>query len=345
MNVVTYKSAGVDIDAGNELVRRIKNKAQATHIPGVLSDIGHFGAMFALPTGYSEPILVSSTDGVGTKLKIGVQSGRLDNIGIDLVAMCVNDVVVTGAKPLFFLDYYATESLDVDRAEMVIDGISRGCSEAGCALVGGESAEMPSMYNNNLFDLAGFCVGIVEKAKIITAEKVQPGDQLIAIASSGVHANGYSLVNKLLADNDLSLKDKSHGVKLESLMAPTRIYVKPLLDMYKCIPVHALAHITGGGLTENLPRVLPAGTDAKINLHSWELPPIFQWIQSLSNLPPESMLQVFNCGVGMIACVPKQYLEQAIDSLKDSGETAWHLGSIEKSHGDQPQTIYQGKWQ
>lgn len=346
MNVVTYKSAGVDIDAGNELVHRIKKKAQATHIPGVLSDIGHFGAMFAIPKGYHEPILVSSTDGVGTKLKLALQANKFDDIGIDLVAMCVNDVIVTGAKPLFFLDYYATEKIDIDQAEAIVGGISRGCIEAGCALVGGESAEMPSIYNNGLFDLAGFAVGIVEKSRIITAEKVEMGDQLIAIASSGVHSNGYSLINKLLEDNDLCLKDKSQGVRLECLMTPTKIYVQSLLNLYKNIPVHALAHITGGGLTENLPRVLPPGTYARINLHSWALPPIFQWIQGLSNLPVEEILQVFNCGIGMVACVPKQYLEQAMESLEASGETVWHLGSIEKNSNQQqpPETAYQGKW-
>jgi phosphoribosylformylglycinamidine cyclo-ligase len=327
---LSYRGAGVDIDAGAALVERIKPVAARTRIPGVLAGLGGFGALFELPLErYRKPVLVAGTDGVGTKLKLAIASGRHEGIGIDLVAMCVNDIVVQGAEPLFFLDYYATGKLDVDVAAAAVEGIGKGCELAGCALVGGETAEMPGMYAEGDYDLAGFCVGIVEKDAILDGSRVAPGDTLIALPSSGPHANGYSLVRKILeraeADLNEELGDKPLG---DWLMAPTRIYVKPLLSLLEAVPVHALAHITGGGITENLPRVLPAGAHARIDLDAWETPTIFAWLRDQGGVEEAEMLRAFNCGVGMIVCVAAEDMETALARLRAAGENPFVVGEI-----------------
>jgi phosphoribosylformylglycinamidine cyclo-ligase len=325
----------VDIDAGKRLVDSIRLYAKRTFRPGVVGDLGGFGALFELPLQrYRQPVLVSSTDGVGTKLKIALAMGEHDTIGIDLVAMCVNDIVVAGAEPLFFLDYYATGHLEVDTASKVIGGIAQGCEQAGCALVGGETAEMPDLYAGTDYDLAGFCVGIVEKERIIAGSRVKPGDALIGLASSGPHSNGYSLIRKILEITDTPL-DSPFGTSTlgQTLLIPTRIYVKSLLQLMEQIEVRALAHITGGGLVENLPRVLPANTLAVINTHSWQRPKIFDWLQEQGGITDAEMYRTFNCGIGMVACVARTDLDTAIALLKDAGETAWPLGSIELSSG------------
>lgn len=329
---LTYRDAGVDIDAGNELVDRIKHTAARTRRPEVLGGLGGFGAMVTLPSGYKEPVLVSGTDGVGTKLRLAMQLGRHDTIGIDLVAMCVNDLVVGGAEPLFFLDYYATGRLNVDVAADVVAGIGRGCELSGCALVGGETAEMPGMYEGDDYDLAGFCVGVVERSDIIDGARVQAGDALIALGSSGPHSNGYSLIRKIL---DVSKADLNQAVGdstlADALMAPTRIYVKNLLQLIRTVDVRALSHITGGGLPENIPRVLPAGTVAAIDTQSWELPPVFQWLQENGGVADTEMYRTFNCGIGMVICVPQSQQALALDTLRAMGEQAWPLGRIEAS--------------
>jgi len=327
---LSYRDAGVDIDAGNALVERIKPLVQSTFRPGVMTGLGGFGALFELPLGrYHEPVLVSSTDGVGTKLKLAMELGRHNSIGIDLVAMCANDIVVAGAEPLFFLDYYATGHLDVEIAAKVIEGIARGCELAGAALTGGETAEMPGMYTGSDYDLAGFCVGIVEKSRIIEPARVQVGDALIGLASSGPHSNGYSLIRKILQVGDADLSQETSGRTLaEALLAPTRIYVKPLLALIEQIPVHALAHITGGGLTENLPRVLPPGLKATIRADSWKRPEIFDWLQQQGKVTAPEMLRTFNCGVGMVVCVPDTAAERTCDLLREQGEDAWPIGHI-----------------
>lgn len=335
---LTYRDAGVDIDAGSELVERIKQTASRTKRPEVLGGLGGFGAMFALPTGYDEPVLVSGTDGVGTKLRLAMQLQQHDTIGIDLVAMCVNDLIVGGAEPLFFLDYYATGKLNVDIAADVIKGIGRGCELSGCALVGGETAEMPGMYTGDDYDLAGFCVGVVERREIIDGSRVQTGDTLIALGSSGPHSNGYSLIRKILevAQTDLSLPLSDGTVLSEALMTPTRIYVKNLLTLIKEVDVRALSHITGGGLPENIPRVLPEGTSAVIDTASWSLPPVFQWLQHAGNIEDAEMYRTFNCGIGMIVCVPEDQAPKAIDTLIGLGENAWRLGHVESAEGNEP---------
>ncbi len=332
---LTYKSAGVDIAAGSALVERIKPIAARTRIPGVLAGLGGFGSLFELPLGrYQNPVLVSGTDGVGTKLKLAIASGIHNSIGIDLVAMCANDIIVQGAQPLFFLDYFATGKLDVDTAAAVIEGIGKGCELAGCALVGGETAEMPGMYADGEYDLAGFCVGIVEKDKIIDGSKVQVGDKLIGIASSGPHSNGYSLIRKILEHSKASLSDPFEGSTLGStLLEPTRIYVKPLLSLMEQIPVHALAHITGGGITENLPRVLPDGISARINLTTWEKPSIFNWLQQQGNVSETDMLTTFNCGAGMIVAVPSEHEHAALRCLEGLGEVVFSIGELVESEG------------
>ena len=339
---ITYQDAGVDIDAGNAFVERIKPIVKQTFRPGVLAGLGGFGALFELPLErFKQPVLVSGTDGVGTKLKLALELGRHDTIGIDLVAMCVNDIVVAGAEPLFFLDYYATGHLDVEVATEVVRGIARGCELAGAALTGGETAEMPGMYAGGDYDLAGFCVGIVEKERLIQPLRVCPGDVLIGLASSGPHSNGYSLIRKILevrqADLHQSLGPMSLG---EALLAPTRIYVKPLLQLMQQLEVHALAHITGGGLPENLPRVLPTGCKAVIERGSWQLPEVFRWLQRQGNLAEAEMLRTFNCGVGMVVCVAAADARTAIQQLQAAGETAWLLGRIEPSHAPQPQVEF-----
>ncbi|WP_254277358.1 phosphoribosylformylglycinamidine cyclo-ligase [Halomonas sp. 3H] len=334
---LSYKDAGVDIDAGNALVDRIKGVAKRTARPEVLGGLGGFGALCQLPSGYQEPVLVSGTDGVGTKLRLAMDLGRHDTIGIDLVAMCVNDLVVAGAEPLLFLDYYATGRLDVDIAADVVTGIGAGCEQAGCALVGGETAEMPGMYEGSDYDLAGFCVGVVEKAEILDGSQVAEGDVLLGIASSGPHSNGYSLIRKILEVSGADLATAIDGVPLaDALMAPTRIYVKPLLSLIResGVPVHALSHITGGGLTENLPRVLPEGLAARVDVASWKRPAVFDWLQQQGNVDEHEMHRVLNCGIGMVVVVPAEKADQARAHLQAQGETVHRIGEIIARPGD-----------
>lgn len=326
---LTYRDAGVDIDAGDALVDRIKPAAARTRRPGVLTGLGGFGALFELPAGYREPVLVSGTDGVGTKLKLAIESRRHDGVGIDLVAMCVNDIVVQGAEPLFFLDYYATGHLDVDVAATVVEGIARGCEIAGCALIGGETAELPGMYHGEDYDLAGFSVGIVEKAKIIDGSKVAAGDVIIGLASSGPHSNGYSLIRKVLEVSNTSPDMDLEGVPLiERLMAPTRIYVKPLLTLLEKVDVHAMAHITGGGLLENIPRVIPEGLGVQLDTGAWQLPPLFEWLASEGNITAREMYRTFNCGIGMTVIVASGDAENALSALNEAGEDAAVIGEV-----------------
>ncbi|WP_444885712.1 phosphoribosylformylglycinamidine cyclo-ligase [Microbulbifer sp. PSTR4-B] len=327
---LSYKDAGVDIDAGNALVERIKHVAKRTSRPEVMGGLGGFGALCQLPSGYKEPVLVSGTDGVGTKLRLAMDLGIHDTIGIDLVAMCVNDLVVAGAEPLFFLDYYATGKLNVDIAAEVVSGIGKGCELAGCALVGGETAEMPGMYEGDDYDLAGFCTGVVEKSEIIDGKKVKSGDVLIGLASSGPHSNGYSLIRKVLEVSGADLQQECGSETLaKALMAPTRIYVKNLLQLMKSVQVNALSHITGGGLLENLPRVLPEGCLARVDVTSWEMPEVFRWLQQAGNIDAREMYRTFNCGVGMVICVPAEQAVQALQTLKQAGEDAFVVGKIE----------------
>jgi len=332
---LSYRDSGVDIDAGNRLIDRIRPAVARTKRPGVLAGLGGFGALFELPLDrYRQPVLVSGTDGVGTKLKLAIATGLHDTIGIDLVGMCVNDIVVQGAEPLFFLDYYATGKLDVEVATSVISGIARGCEIAGAALVGGETAEMPGMYAANDYDLAGFSVGVVEKDAIIDGSAVRAGDCLIGLASSGPHSNGYSLIRKIIEVSHSKLDDKIDGQSLAHwLLAPTRIYVKPLLSLFSAVNVHALAHITGGGLTENLPRVMPAGTQALIDTGSWERPAIFEWLQDKGNVTTKEMYRTYNCGIGMVVCVDKADAQQTLEHLQSQGEQAWVIGHIGPGDG------------
>jgi len=332
---LNYKSAGVDIEAGNALVDRIKPIAAKTRNAGVMAGLGGFGSLFELPLDrYQKPVLVSGTDGVGTKLKLALDMNLHNTVGIDLVAMCVNDIVVQGAEPLFFLDYFATGKLDVDTAAAVIEGIGKGCELAGAALVGGETAEMPGMYSDGDYDLAGFCVGIVEKDRIIDGSKVKAGDKLIGIASSGPHSNGYSLIRKIIERSGLALTDQVNGKPLGNiLLTPTRIYVKPLLELMKQVDVHAMAHITGGGITENLPRVLPQDLNAKIDLSAWQMPEIFDWLQQQGNVDLSDMLLTFNCGIGMIVCVDAADETAALSVLSQQGEVAFSIGEIVAAEG------------
>lgn len=341
-NSLSYKDAGVDIDAGNALVERIKQVAKATRRPEVMGGLGGFGALCQLPSGYREPVLVSGTDGVGTKLKLAMELGRHDDIGIDLVAMCVNDLLVCGAEPLFFLDYYATGKLNVDVAERVVTGIGKGCELSGCALIGGETAEMPGMYQGDDYDLAGFCVGVVEKSEIIDGTKVTAGDVLIGLASSGPHSNGYSLIRKVLEVTGTALDTPLAGKPLsEHLLAPTRIYVKPLLQLQKELPIHAMAHITGGGLPENLPRVIPNGCRAVINSDSWAMPDVFRFLQEQGNIDTAELYRTFNCGIGMVLCIPASHQEQALQRLAELGESATVIGHIEAADGAEPTVVWQ----
>ncbi|GAB3382315.1 phosphoribosylformylglycinamidine cyclo-ligase [Azotobacter armeniacus] len=333
---LSYKDAGVDIDAGEALVERIKGVARRTARPEVMGGLGGFGALCEIPAGYRQPVLVSGTDGVGTKLRLAMDLGKHDSIGIDLVAMCVNDLVVCGAEPLFFLDYYATGKLNVDVAARVVTGIGEGCEMAGCALVGGETAEMPGMYEGEDYDLAGFCVGVVEKSEIIDGSKVVASDALIALPSSGPHSNGYSLIRKILEVSGTEVASASLDGKplADLLMAPTRIYVKPLLKLIgETGAVKAMAHITGGGLTENIPRVLPQGTQAMIDVASWTRPAVFDWLQEKGNVDEREMHRVLNCGVGMIVCVAQDKVEQALAVLREAGEQPWLIGSIAAGEG------------
>lgn len=339
---LNYKSAGVDIEAGNALVERIKPIAAKTRNAGVMAGLGGFGSLFELPLDrYKNPVLVSGTDGVGTKLKLALDLNLHNTVGIDLVAMCVNDIIVQGAEPLFFLDYFATGKLNVDTAASVIEGIGKGCEYSGAALVGGETAEMPGMYADGDYDLAGFCVGIVERDNIIDGSKVKAGDKLIGIASSGPHSNGYSLVRKIVEKSGVSLESEVNGKQLgKTLLEPTRIYVKPLLELLKTVPVHAMAHITGGGITENLPRVLPKDLDATINLSAWQLPEIFAWLQQQGNVDLADMLVTFNCGVGMIVCVDAADEAKTLEILAAQGETVFSIGEITPSSSDSKRVNY-----
>ncbi len=335
---LSYKDAGVDIDAGNSLIEKIKPHAKATMRDGVLGGLGGFGALFEIPLDrYSQPVLVSGTDGVGTKLKLAMQMNKHDTIGIDLVAMCVNDLIVQGAEPLFFLDYYATGKLNVDAAADVVKGIADGCLQAGCALSGGETAEMPGMYQNDDYDLAGFCVGIVNKPDIIDASQVKTGDVLLGLASSGPHSNGYSLIRKIIEHSQADLNTDFADSKTlgQALLTPTRIYVKSILSLLKTIKVHAISHITGGGITENLPRVMPEGTVAEIDKSAWQLPKVFQWLQTNGNITEDEMLRTFNCGIGLVIAVDAKDEKQTIDLLEKCGERVYRIGSIKASKQEQ----------
>jgi len=328
---LSYRDAGVDIDAGNALVKRIGPIAKRTSRPEVMGGLGGFGAMCRIPAKYRNPILVSGTDGVGTKLRLAMEHNQHDHIGVDLVAMCVNDLIVGGAEPLFFLDYYATGKLNVDVATRVVEGIAEGCIQAGCALVGGETAEMPGMYEGDDYDLAGFCVGVVEEEKIIDGSRVQAGDKLIALASSGAHSNGYSLIRSILAQSNPDGVMIDGKPLIEALLEPTRIYVKNLLALIEQVDVRAMAHITGGGLPENLPRVLPEGAQAYVDTESWQLPELFQWLQREGQVDTFEMYRTFNCGIGMVLVVAEEQLDQTLALLTASGEKAWLLGEIRTS--------------
>ena len=330
---LSYRDAGVDIDAGNELVDRIKPLVRKTMRPEVLAGLGGFGGMFALPPDrYREPVLVSGTDGVGTKLNIAQQLGNHDSIGIDLVAMCVNDILVQGAEPLFFLDYFACGSLDVDVATSVVAGIAAGCTQAGAALIGGETAEMPDMYPAGEYDLAGFCVGAVERDQIIDGSDIVAGDALIGLAANGPHSNGYSMIRKVLerAPND-EIDGRAAG---EVMLDPTRIYVRPVLALMKSVKIKGLAHITGGGITENLPRALPANLHAEVDTSSWRQGPVFDWLATTGNIEIAEMRKTFNCGVGMVAIVSAADIDATIAALHAAGEHAWHLGQIGSGAGE-----------
>ncbi|PRY63913.1 phosphoribosylformylglycinamidine cyclo-ligase [Vreelandella songnenensis] len=334
---LSYKDAGVDIDAGNALVDRIKHVAKRTTRPEVMGGLGGFGALCELPAGYKQPVLVSGTDGVGTKLRLAMDLGKHDTIGIDLVAMCVNDLIVAGAEPLLFLDYYATGKLDVDIAADVVTGIGAGCELAGCALVGGETAEMPGMYEGSDYDLAGFCVGVVEKSEILDGSKVGEGDVLLGLASSGPHSNGYSLIRKILEVSNASLDTQVDNAPLgDALMAPTRIYVKSLLSLMRdtSLSVHALSHITGGGLLENIPRVLPDNLAAHIDITTWQRPAVFDWLQAQGNVNETEMHRVLNCGIGMVVVVPAAEAEQIMAHLQVQGETVYRIGHIIERQND-----------
>lgn len=323
MSSLTYQDSGVDISKGNELIDKIKPIARSTNRDGVIAGLGGFGAMFELPINeYKNPVLISGTDGVGTKLKVAEMLNKHDTIGIDLVAMCVNDLIVQGAEPLFFLDYYATGKLNNDLATSVISGIGEGCRQSGCALIGGETAEMPGMYQGNDYDLAGFCVGIAEKSRVIDGSKVSNGDHIIALSSSGPHSNGYSLIRKVLENS------KPSDEQLQALIEPTKIYVKSVLSLIKKFPVNAISHITGGGLIENIPRVLPKNLMAKLDSKSFQLPEIFKWLQVQGNIEMMEMYRVFNCGIGMIIVLPAEHSNNAIELLNSLGEKSWLIGEI-----------------
>ncbi len=337
---LSYRDAGVDIDAGDDLVDRIKPLAKKTMREGVLAGIGGFGALFEVPKRYQEPVLVAGTDGVGTKLRLAFEWNRHDTIGQDLVAMSVNDILVQGAEPLFFLDYFACGKLTVDMAATVVAGIAHGCELSGCALIGGETAEMPGMYPPGEYDLAGFAVGAVEKSKIITGATIAPGDAILAIASSGAHSNGYSLVRKIIERAGAKPSDDLGGRPLaDVVMAPTEIYVKPLLKLISEINVKGMAHITGGGLVDNVPRVLPENTQAILHRDSWQMPELFRWLQMKGGVADAEMVRVFNCGIGMVVIVAADQADAAIQSLNSQGLTAWTVGEVVERPHDAPQTI------
>ena len=337
---LSYKDAGVDMAAGDELVERIKPLAKKTMREGVLAGIGGFGALFEVPKRYQEPVLVSGTDGVGTKLKLAFEWQIHDTVGQDLVAMSVNDILVQGAESLFFLDYFACGKLSVEVAATVIGGVAKGCEIAGCALIGGETAEMPGMYPAGEYDLAGFAVGVVEKCKIITGKQIQPGDQLIGVASSGAHSNGFSLIRKILERAGAQPLDDFAGRPLqEVVMAPTQIYVKPILNLLNIVSVKGMAHITGGGLVENIPRVLPENLQAVLHRDAWQMPSLFQWLQEKGQVADLEMHRVFNCGIGLVVVVPSHAVSQAIEALKAEQLTAWQIGEVVERPVNAPQTI------
>jgi len=337
---ISYRDAGVDIEAGDALVEQIKPFAKRTMRPEVLGGIGGFGSLFAVPKKFKEPILVSGTDGVGTKLKLAFELNKHDTVGIDLVAMSVNDILVQGAEPLFFLDYFACGKLEVGVAAQVIKGIAEGCEQSGCALVGGETAEMPGMYPAGEYDLAGFAVGCVDKANLINGTTIAAGDVVLGLASSGAHSNGYSLIRKLIEKSGIDFESDFHGRKFKDVvMAPTRIYVKSLLKLIEAMPVKGMAHITGGGITENIPRVLPEGLTAEIQASGWELPPLFQWLQAQGNIVPSEMYKTFNCGIGMAIVMAKENAAAAKALLEASGETVFEIGHIRAQNAGEAPTI------
>jgi phosphoribosylformylglycinamidine cyclo-ligase len=330
---LTYRDAGVDIDAGDALVDDIASIVKPTLRPEVVGGVGGFGALVKIPAKYRVPILVSGTDGVGTKLKLAIEAKRYDGLGIDLVAMCVNDILVSGAEPLFFLDYYATGKLDNEVAVAVIRGIAEGCRQSGCALVGGETAEMPGLYAKGDFDLAGFAVGVVEEGAVIDGSRIASGDVLIGLPSSGPHSNGYSLIRKIVARGRHKLSRRVAGATLaEALLAPTRIYVKPMLELIASVPVKGMAHITGGGITENLPRVLPKGCAATVDTRSWQRPAVFGWLQDEGGVAELEMRRTFNCGVGFVVVVDPDHAGRALAQLRASGLQPWRLGEITRGH-------------
>ncbi len=338
---LSYRDAGVDIDAGDRLVENIKPHAKRTMREGVLGGIGGFGALFEIPKKYREPVLVSGTDGVGTKLKLAFMLRKHDTVGIDLVAMSVNDILVQGAEPLFFLDYFACGKLDVDSATEVIKGIAQGCEMAGCTLIGGETAEMPGMYPEGEYDLAGFAVGAVEKSKILDGSTIKAGDVVIGLASSGAHSNGYSLVRKIIerdkTDLAMILPGETRSLS-DVIMAPTRIYVKSMLNLFEKLPPKGLAHITGGGLLENIPRILPENLTAALK-KTWTMPPLFSWLQEKGNVAESEMYRVFNCGIGMVVVTSPENAEESMKMLEESGEKAWHIGEIRERKAGQAQTF------
>ncbi|TDI76791.1 MAG: phosphoribosylformylglycinamidine cyclo-ligase [Betaproteobacteria bacterium] len=335
-----YYDAGVDIDAGSRLVENIKPYAKRTMRSEVLTGIGGFGALFEISKNYRNPILVSSTDGVGTKLKLAFKLGKHDSVGIDLVAMSVNDILVQGAEPLFFLDYFACGRLDVDIATRVVRGIAAGCEQAGCTLIGGETAEMPGMYLENEYDLAGFTVGVVEKDRIISGLSIWEGDAVLGLASSGAHSNGYSLIRKILEENNTDLSANFNDkVMMDVIMEPTRIYVKPLLELLKRFPIKGMAHITGGGLVENIPRILPEGVTAVLQKSAWDMPALFHWLQQQGKITDREMYRVFNCGIGMVLIISNEHAEAAIGALHSAGEVVWRIGTIRQCGQGEARTI------
>lgn len=340
MTSISYKDAGVDIDAGDALVERIKPLAKATMRPEVLTGIGGFGAVIEIAKKFKEPVLISGTDGVGTKLKLAFMLDKHDTVGIDLVAMSVNDILVQGAEPLFFLDYFATGKLHLDTAEAVIRGIAEGCKQAGCALIGGETAEMPSMYPDGEYDLAGFAVGVAEKSKLIDGSTIMPGDVVLGLASSGCHSNGYSLVRKLVEVSGANLDADFHGRKFRDvLIEPTRIYVKSLLALMQNLPIKGMAHITGGGLTGNIPRVLPDNCGVELKRSAWNWGPLFDWLQTTANISNDEMYKTFNCGIGMVVVVASEHADAAIAQLTASGEHVSKLGEVVTRKADAEQVV------
>ncbi len=339
-NSVTYRDAGVDIEAGDALVDRIKPFAKRTMRPEVMGSIGGFGSLFSMPEKFKEPVLVSGTDGVGTKLKLAFELDKHDTVGIDLVAMSVNDILVQGAEPLFFLDYFACGKLSVDTAADVVKGIAAGCEESGCALVGGETAEMPGMYPAGEYDLAGFVVGCVDKANIIDGSTIADGDVVLGLASSGAHSNGYSLIRKLIDQSGIDMESDFHGRKFKDVvMTPTKLYVQSILALLAAMPVKGMAHITGGGITENIPRVLPEGLTAEIQADTWEMPALFQWLKMQGNIADAEMYKTFNCGIGMAVIVAAEHAVEAQKILADKGETVYQIGHIRQQKAGEAPTV------